>query len=189
MVSLLALEAESHVEPLAIRRYHKWISTGLKLNATPPGFSTLGAEWHRFRAGRRRFPGLPKAPSGRFPGHRQSPFHVMRGLIKDLQLGLSRSEQEPFPPRLMNPWELTKAHPDDTLTPCPRLGSASSRDSAQTARAKAFSNKTVSALVTEGFLVAATDGSATPLPDPYCMGGAAVVFTMDGANPLSTLTQ
>jgi ribonuclease HI len=179
-VSLMSLEAHARVEPLGIRRYTKWVTTAAKL--TNPGAqpTLLGVAWNAFCATRSTFGGIPVRQNKRFTGQRLSPFHVMRGLSRAVSIPLTPRHVERYPLPLTCPWVDSSVHPDDAPPLWPRLGSATSRTPEQTTKAHKYTNEVLTQAVTEGSLIAVSDGSSSPLPDPTGHSSCAVVFSVDG---------
>jgi ribonuclease HI len=129
-------------------------------------------------------PFIPLRPTQRFRGRRLTPFEVMKGITRVLGLHHASHDQEPFPPRRPCPWE---PGPSPSSFPSwPILGSASNRSEAQQDTAHEYSNSVVQEHVLLGRLLAFTDGSSVPLPDPEGHSGCAAVFSTDGCTPLST---
>jgi ribonuclease HI len=187
MVSQLSLEAHAHIEPLSVRRLHKWIATGAKLSASNPRSSLVCDAWHSFLKKRLHFTEIPPAPGLKFRGGRASPFQIMRSAARAIDIPQTPKRMEPYPPPKETPWE----HPNVNQFPPPQwptLGSASSRSGIQTIKAKIYSARIVREHLEQGRLLAFTDGSATPLPDPTGTSGAAAVFSTDGKIALRTYT-
>ena len=193
-VSLPALELISGTDSLDLRRLIRWASLASKLQRSPP--SPLAAMWCRFcstktNVTKSKLITLPYTFAKNMKGCRRISPLLMALSISD---HLLTKPQDLFPtPLLVDslcPWNPDPVYVPFPILPSsqdlsrPILGSASSRSPEQRREALVYANSRISSAVELGHLVAVTDGSARPLPQPQGGGGIGMILSADGASPL-----